>query len=75
MPAEDQVVVLYALTKGFMDDVAVDKIKTFEEGLIEYTRRNAKTFYKEVIDTKMWTDAGEAELVKVMGDFKQSFTK
>lgn len=74
MATEDQVIVLYALTKGFMDDIAVDKIKTFEEGLIEYTRRNAKTFYKEVIDAKMWTDAGEAELVKVMVDFKQSFT-
>jgi len=75
MATEDQVVVLYSLTKGFMDDIAVDKIKLFEEGLAEYARRNAKTFYKEVMETKMWTDAGEKELVKVIGEFKQSFIK
>ena len=72
---EDQVVTLYALTKGFMDDVAIDKIKSFEEGLTEYARKNAKTFYKEVIEAKMWTDAGEQELVKVIGEYKSSFVK
>ncbi|MFA6386246.1 MAG: F0F1 ATP synthase subunit alpha [Candidatus Paceibacterota bacterium] len=72
---EDQVVTLYALTKGLMDDVAVDQIKAFEEGLTEYARMNAKTFYKEVETTKIWTEAGEAELVKVIGEFKQSFVK
>ena len=70
---EDQVVTLYALTKGYMDDIAVDKIKSFGDELVEYARRNAKTFYKEVTDTKMWTDAGEAELIKVIGEFKNSF--
>ncbi len=72
---EDQVVTLYALTKGYMDDIAIDKIKEFEEGLTEYARRNAKSFYKEVIETKMWTDEGEQELVKVITEFKQSFAK
>ncbi len=70
---EHQVVVFYALVKGFMDDVAVDKIKEFEKGLIDYTERNAKTFYKEVLESKMWTDKGEEELKKVIGDFKNSF--
>jgi F-type H+/Na+-transporting ATPase subunit alpha len=72
---EDQVVVLYALTKGHMDDIAIENIKSFEEGLTEYARRNAKLFYKEVTDTKVWTDAGEAELIKVVGEFKSSFIK
>jgi F-type H+-transporting ATPase subunit alpha len=72
---EDQVVTLYALTKGHMDDIALDQIKSFEEGLTEYARRNAKVFYKEVIDTKVFTDAGEQELIKVIGEFKQSFVK
>ncbi len=70
---EDQVVILYALTKGHMDSVAIDKIKLFEEGLIEYARKNAKVFYKEVIETKVFTEAGEQELVKVIEEFKGSF--
>lgn len=72
---ENQVVILYALTKGYMDNIAIDRVKSFEEGLVEYTSRNAKTFYKEVTDTKMWTDAGEEELIKAIEDFKNSFVK
>ncbi|MCX6752355.1 MAG: F0F1 ATP synthase subunit alpha [Candidatus Nomurabacteria bacterium] len=72
---EYQIVVLYALTKGFMDDVAIDKIKEFETGLVEYSERHAKVFFKEIKESKMWTDKGEEELKKVIADFKSSFVK
>jgi F-type H+/Na+-transporting ATPase subunit alpha len=75
MKTEHQVVVLYALTKGYMDDVPMEKVKEFEKGLIEYSERHAKNFYKEVSDKKMWTDKGEEELKKAIGDFKGSFSK
>ncbi len=75
MKTEHQVVSLYALVKGYMDDVAVEKIKEFEAGLIEYSERNAKTFYKEIATEKMWTDKGEEELKKAIADFKTSFVK
>jgi F-type H+-transporting ATPase subunit alpha len=71
----DQVVTLYALINGFIDEVKIDKVKEFETGLAEYAGRNAKTFYKEVTETRMWTDAGEAELKKVIADFVSSFNK
>ncbi len=70
---EHQVVALYALVKGYMDDVAVEKIKEFEQGLIDYSENHAKKFHKEVRETNMWTDAGEAELKKAIEDFKSSF--
>ena len=71
---EHQVVTLYALVKGYMDDVPVEKIKEFEQGLVDYTEKNAKVFYKEVVEAKMWTDKGETELKKVIEDFKSSFS-
>ena len=74
MAVERQVTVLYALVKGYMDDIPVDKIKEFEEGLINYTENNAKKFYKEIIETNMWTDTGEAELKKIIEEFKSSFS-
>jgi len=70
---EHQVVTLYALVKGFMDDVPVEKIKEFEAGLIDYTENNAKVFYKEVKESKIWTDKGEEQLKKAIADFKVSF--
>ena len=72
---EHQVVVLYALTKGLMDDVPVDRIKEFEQGFMEYSERNAKTFYKDIATSKMWSDKGEEELKKVITDFKASFIR
>lgn len=75
MKIEHQVVVLYALTKGYMDDIAIDKIKEFEQGLIEYSERNAKVFYKQIAEKKIWDDKGEEELKKVIDDFKKSFVK
>jgi F-type H+-transporting ATPase subunit alpha len=75
MATTDQVIVLYALTKGYMDEIPLEKIKIFEVELIEFAKRNAKTFYKEVEESKMWTDQGEQELVKAIGDFKSSFLK
>ncbi len=71
----DQVVIFYALINGYIDGVAIDKVKEFETGLAEYASRNAKTFYKEVAETRMWTDAGEEELKKVIADFVSSFNK
>lgn len=72
---EHQIVSLYALVKGFMDDVPVARIKEFEQGLIDYTENHAKKFYKEIKESKMWTDGGEAELKKAIEDFKASFAK
>ncbi len=71
----DQIVTLYALINGFIDEVKVEKVKEFESGLAEYAAANAKTFYKEVTDTRMWTEAGEAELKKAITDFVASFNK
>ena len=75
MKTEHQVVALYALIKGFMDDVPVEKIKEFEAGLIDYSERNAKIFYKDIKESKMWTEKGEEQLKKAIGDFKTSFVK
>lgn len=70
---EYQVVLLYALVKGYMDDVPLDRIKEFEQGLITYTENNAKNFYKEVREQKMWTDKSEEDLKKIIGEFKANF--
>lgn len=72
---EHQVVVLYALVKGYMDDVPLDKIKEFENGLVEYTENNAKEFYKDVTEKKMWSDESEEVLKKAITDFKAGFLK
>lgn len=73
MKIEYQVIVLYALTQGFMDDIAIEKIKEFEKELVDYSERNAKVFYKQITEKKIWDDKGEEELKKVITNFKNNF--
>lgn len=40
MEVEHQVLILYALTKGYLDDVDVNDIKNFESDLISYVKHN-----------------------------------
>jgi F-type H+/Na+-transporting ATPase subunit alpha len=42
MPVEEQVVVVFAGTKGYLDDLPVNQVRTFEAGLLDFMRtRNA----------------------------------
>ena len=72
---EHQVVALYALVKGYLDDVAVVDILRFEKELVDYVETNAKKFMKQVREKKMWEDDGEAELKSAIESFKSGFNK
>jgi F-type H+-transporting ATPase subunit alpha len=37
---EEQVMILYAATHGFMDDVAVARVRAFEQQFLEYMRKS-----------------------------------
>ncbi len=71
----NQIISLYALVKGYMDDIEVKDIKDFEKGLVDYVDHNAKTFIKQILEKKMWEDDGEAELKQAIMDFKSGFIK
>jgi F-type H+/Na+-transporting ATPase subunit alpha len=38
MPVEEQVVVIYAGTNGFLDDLGVDQVRPFERALLDFVR-------------------------------------
>ncbi len=75
VPVEKQVIGLYALTRGFMDDISISKIKAFETTLIEYVETNGKQFIDEVKTSGMWSDEGEIILKKLIDECKSSFQK
>ena len=51
MPVEDQVVAIYAVTEGHMDDVPVADITTFEAELVEFVRNRYSGLLAEIRDT------------------------
>ncbi len=75
MLVEHQIIGLYALVKGYIDNVPVADIARFQTGLVEYAETNAKTFLKQVREKRMWEEDGEAELKQAIVDFKAGFMK
>lgn len=73
MIVEHQVIVLYALTRGYMDNVPVERMKEFEAELIEYVETNANQFIKDISEKGMYSDESEVLLKKTIEDFKEIF--
>ncbi|HEY8372381.1 MAG TPA: F0F1 ATP synthase subunit alpha [Pseudonocardiaceae bacterium] len=73
-PVEEQVVSIYAGTRGFLDSVPVQDVRRFETELLDFLRRNHKGILDEIRDTKDLTDENEARLVDAINEFKKQFT-
>ena len=52
LPVEKQVVILYALTHGFLDSVPVDQILGFEEALYDYFDSHHEDIFETIRTTK-----------------------
>ncbi|MGO2954329.1 MAG: F0F1 ATP synthase subunit alpha, partial [Leuconostoc mesenteroides] len=71
MPVQHQVVVLYALTHGYLDDVEVADIQRFQDELIAYVDANASELFKAIVETKNLPE--EADLNAAIEAFKAGF--
>ena len=52
VPVEEQVVAIYAGTKGFLDDLAVDDVRAFESALVQNFRANQPDLLESIRTTK-----------------------
>lgn len=72
IPVEKQVMILYALTKGYLDDVAVKDIHRFEQELYAYLDANPNEAIKHIQETK---DLPDAQVMnEVIEAFKKTFS-
>jgi F-type H+/Na+-transporting ATPase subunit alpha len=71
MEVIDQVVGLYSATKGFFDEVPVEKINIVEEDLINYLKDKKSNLVKKLNEEKALTD----EIVKQLNDSINDFLK
>ncbi|WP_425956418.1 F0F1 ATP synthase subunit alpha [Xylanimonas sp. McL0601] len=73
-PVEEQVVSIWAGTKGRLDDVPVDDIKRFESELLDHLRRTSDVL-TTIASTGKLEDETEAALAKAVEDFRNGFLK
>jgi F-type H+-transporting ATPase subunit alpha len=65
---------LFAVDRGYLDDVPLTKIGDFEAALLAYTKSNYKELCDKLNATGDYNDEIEATLKKIMEDFKATQT-
>jgi len=70
-PFEYQVAVLYAGVNGLIDDVPLDKIKTFERGLLEYLHTSKREVLDGIGTQKELSEENEKLLKTAIDEYKK----
>ena len=73
MAVEKQVAIIFAASKGHLDDIDVEKVADFETSLFEYLDANASDQLKAIKDEGTISDENSDALDKAISDFKNSF--
>lgn len=71
VPMEKQVVSLYAVNNGYMNDVEVERVQEFESKLMDYMDTTGREVLAAIRDTKDLTEDIEAKLKTSLEQFKQ----
>jgi F-type H+-transporting ATPase subunit alpha len=75
MPVEQEVMVIYAGTKGYLDDVPLNRIAEFQNAFLTYVDQRVPALRKDLETKRELTDAIEAQLKQALEDFKKSAWK
>ncbi len=73
VPLEKQVMILYAVINGYMDDIPLDKVAAFETDFHSFMETSYADFGKTVSETKELNEQSEATIKKAIEEFKQGF--
>jgi len=70
---EKQVSILYAGTKGFLDNLSLEDLAKYEEGLYEFLEGKYPEIYKEIDEKQKIDDDLDKKMQKAFTEFGQSF--
>ena len=73
MAVEKQVVIIWAATNGYVDDLPVAQVRRFEAEFMAYLDVNAPEVLRGIRDTKVLSDDAKAQLKNQVTSFKETF--
>lgn len=73
MLTEEQTLVLFAGTKGYLDDIAVNKVLAYQEEVLMFVRSKYPALLKKIAQAKTLEEELEAEIKAVLEEFKTMF--
>ena len=73
LPFSKQILIIYAGTNGFLDDVAVEECRPFEQELYKYVDTMNPGLFKSIEDKKALTDEIKQDMNRTLKEFKERF--
>ncbi|SDC52978.1 ATP synthase F1 subcomplex alpha subunit [Melghirimyces thermohalophilus] len=73
MPVEKQIISIYAATRGYLDDVAVEDVQRFESELLSYVETERSDVLKKIREEQKLSDEVEEGIKSAVQDFKKGF--
>jgi F-type H+-transporting ATPase subunit alpha len=70
VPLADQIIIFYAVTNGFLDDVQVRKVSAFEDALLRYMRDGRPALVQTIATGERLSEETQAELNQAIEDCK-----
>lgn len=64
--------ILYAAVHGYIDDVELNKMASFESGLLDFAESNYKDLMNSLDSTGAFSDEIEKQLKEIVEKFKAS---
>ena len=75
MPVEKQVMIIFAATRGYLDDIPTGTLKQFEKEFHEFIDAEYPDVARELAQEKKISDQMEQELSRAVDQFKARFVK
>jgi len=73
LSVEEQVIVIYAGTRGFLDTVPVKDVEHYEQRLLGHLRANGKDILEALREEKAISEDTEKKIKTFLGDFTKGF--
>jgi F-type H+/Na+-transporting ATPase subunit alpha len=73
LPFSKQILIIYAGTSGFLDDLPVDRVRDFEAELYKYVDATNPGLLRTIMDKKILDDNLKAEMTKTIKECKETF--
>jgi F-type H+-transporting ATPase subunit alpha len=70
MPVESQIMIIYAVTNGFLDDVDAHNVRKWEHGFLDFVKANRETLGRTIRTKRALDDELTAELRQAIEDYK-----
>ncbi|HUO51666.1 MAG TPA: F0F1 ATP synthase subunit alpha [Gemmatimonadaceae bacterium] len=70
MPVEDQVMIIYAATNGYLDDIAVERVRGWEKDFLAFMKKSWPQVGQAIVKDKVLSKETEASLKQGIDAFR-----